>query len=200
MQLPNIRGLMWNLMEWSDTKPQLLVEWQDGSTDWVALKYLKDSYTVEPSEYAMSQNVQDKPDFAWWVPYILKKIQWVLWKVKSKYWARTHKYGIRIPKNVKEAIEIDKEYENTFWMDAIKLEMQNLQASFEEYEGDPNTLVGYTNITGHVAFDVKLGENFRRKAQYCADGHKTGSLASVTYSKVVSCNSICILLTITALN
>jgi hypothetical protein len=49
-------------------------------------------------------------------------------------------------------------------------------------------------------FDVKLEEDFRRKARYCADGHKTKSPASVTYSTVVSRDSVRIILTIAALN
>ncbi len=61
-------------------------------------------------------------------------------------------------------------------------------------------MIGYTQITGHLVFDVKLGENFRRKARYCADGHKTGAPASVTYSTVVSQDSVRILLTVAALN
>ena len=85
-------------------------------------------------------------------------------------------------------------------MDAVRLEMSNVRVAFEEYDGDPNSLVGYTQITGHLVFDVKLGENFRRKARYCADGHKTGAPASVTYSTVVSRDSVRILLTIAALN
>jgi hypothetical protein len=36
---------------------------------------------------------------------------------------------------------------------------------------------------------MKLGENFRRKARYCADGHKTETPASVTYSAVLSRDS-----------
>jgi hypothetical protein len=58
-------------------------------------------------------------------------------------------------------MEIDTELGNTLWMDAIKMEMQNVRIAFEEFDGDPsNTLVGYTQITGHLVFDVKLGENF----------------------------------------
>jgi hypothetical protein len=75
-----------------------------------------------------------------------------------------------------------------------------VRTAFEEYDGDPNMLVGYTQITGHLVFNVKLGENFRRKARNCADGHKTGAPASVTYSTVVSRDSVRILLTIAALN
>ena len=78
--------------------------------------------------------------------------------------------------------------------------MKNVCIAFEEFEGDPNALVSYVQITGHLVFDVKLGENFRRKARYCADSHKTGAPASVTYSIVVSRDSVRILLTIAALN
>ena len=179
---------------------ELLVEWRDGSTEWVALKDLKESYPVKLATYAKERKVNDKPAFAWWVPYVLRKQKQILQKIKSKYLARTHKYGIRIPKNVKEAMDIDKENGNTLWLDAIKLEMRNVRIAVEEFDGDPNTLVGYTQITGHLVFDVKLGENFRQKARYCANGHKTGAPALVTYSTVVSSDLVRILLTIAALN
>jgi hypothetical protein len=80
------------------------------------------------------------------------------------------------------------------------MEMRNVRVAFEEFDGDPNTLIGYTQITGHLVFDVKLGENFRRKARFCADGHKTGAPASVTFSIVVARDSVRILLLIAALN
>lgn len=79
-----------------------------------------------------------------------------------------------MPKNIRETIEIDKENGNTLWTDAVRLEKINVRVAFEEFDGDPSNLVGYTQITGHLVFDVKLGENFRRKARFCADGHKTG--------------------------
>ncbi len=100
--------------------------------------------------------MEDKPAFAWWVPYVLRKQRRILQKVKSKYWSQTHKYGICIPKNIKEAMKIDNENGNKLWMDAIKLEMQNVRVAFEEFDGDPNTLVGYIQITNHLVFDVKL--------------------------------------------
>eukprot|EP00978_Attheya_sp_CCMP212_P026549 scaffold87549_cov65-Attheya_sp.AAC.3 len=78
--------------------------------------------------------------------------------------------------------------------------MKNVRIAFEEYDGNPEELIGYEEITGHLVFDVKLGENFRRKARFCADGHKTGAPSSGTYSTVVSRDSVRILLTIAALN
>jgi hypothetical protein len=51
------------------------------------------------------------------------------------------------------------------------VEMKNVRIAFEEYDGNLEELIGYEEITGHLVFDVKLGENFRRTASYCADGH-----------------------------
>ena len=105
-----------------------------------------------------------------------------------------------MPKNIAEAKKIDEENKNTLWQDAIKLEMKNNRVAFEEYTGDLKKLVGYKKITGHLVFDIKLGENFRRKARFVADGHRTAPPQSMTYSTVVSRDSVRILLMIAALN
>ena len=131
---------------------------------------------------------------------MLKKRIAIISKVKSKYWERTHKYGIRVPKNVKEAKRIDTENGDTFWQDAITMEMKNNRIAFETYEGNPEELIGYEEITGHLIFDVKLSENFRRKARFVADGHQVESPPSVTYSTVVLRDSVRILLLVAALN
>ena len=179
---------------------EICVSWKDGSTNWIALKDLKDSYPVELAQYAIDNNIADQPVFAWWVPFVRKKQQRILSKVKSKYWQRTHKYGFRIPKSVQEALEIDKTNNNTLWADAIKEEMKKVRVSFQETDTSPDSLVGYQQITTHLIFDVKLGEHFRRKARLVADGHKTSTPASVTYSTVVSRDSVRLCLLIAALN
>ena len=52
----------------------------------------------------------------------------------------------------------------------------------------------------HLIFDIKLADNFRRKARFVADGHLVETPASVTYSTVVSLDSVRILLMVAALN
>ena len=79
-------------------------------------------------------------------------------KLKSKYWQRSHKYGIRIPKTMEEAERFDLENGDTLWMDSIRLEMRNNRIAFELHEGDASQLIGFKEITGHLVFDVKLGE------------------------------------------
>lgn len=52
---------------------EMCVEWRDGSTDWVSLKDIKQSYPVEAAMYAWDNGIHEEPAFAWWVPYTLKK-------------------------------------------------------------------------------------------------------------------------------
>ena len=80
------------------------------------------------------------------------------------------------------------------------LEMKNVRPAVEGYEGDIKKLVGYQKIKCHFVFNVKLGENFRRKARLVGGGHTTDPPSSLTYSSVVARDSVRILLLIAALN
>ena len=78
--------------------------------------------------------------------------------------------------------------------------MIKIKGAVQKYNGDPSSLVGYQEVTGHMVFDIKLGEGFRRKARYVGDGHKTETPSSVTYSSVVSRDSVRICFSTAALN
>ena len=181
----------------------VLARWKGGMMEWVELKDMKDSYPVEMAEFAVAYQIQEEPVFAWWVPYTMKKRNRIISKIKSKDWQKTHKYGVHMPKSVKEAYEIDKGNGNTLWDDAIKKEMANVGITFSPSEEEnPHELekLGYKWINRHMIFDVKLGENFRRKALLVTGGYMTDTPASMTYRSVISRDSVCICLTLTALN
>ena len=79
--------------------------------------------------------------------------------------------------------------------------MKNVRPAFEVFEGGIEQLPsGYQEIKCHMIFDVKIGENFHRKARLVAGGHTTDAHATLTYSLVVSHDSVRIALTIAALN
>ena len=79
--------------------------------------------------------------------------------------------------------------------------MKNVRVAFEVFEGTEEDIpIGHQHVDCHMIFDVKMGENFRRKARMVAGGHKTEAPASITYSSVVSRDSVRIALTIAALN
>ena len=86
---------------------------------------MKESFPVETAEYAVEHKLQSEPAFIWWIAHVLRKRTRILKKVKSKYWERTHKYGIRLPHSIKEALEIDDQNKNHDWEDAIRMEMKN---------------------------------------------------------------------------
>ena len=139
---------------------QFLCRWKGGSKNWVALEDLKESYPVKVADFAISRNLQDEPAFSWWVPYVQKKRKAIISKVKSKYFTKHEKYGHRLPKTVKEALEIDKENNNHLWRDAINKEMKNARVAFKEHHGDIRDLSNYERITCHMIFDIKLAEGF----------------------------------------
>ena len=167
---------------------EILLQWKDRSTTWETMKDIHAEYPVQLAEYALSKGIDDQPAFAWWIPYVMKKRNRIISRTKSKYWTRTHKFGICIPKSVQEAKEIDAANRNTLWWNAICTEMRNVRVAFEEYDGDIGELTkkGYKELGMHLVFDVKIGENFSRKACLVAEGHKTSTPSSITYSSVVS--------------
>jgi hypothetical protein len=189
---------------------QLLCRWRDGSSDWVPLIELKDSSNpVKLAEYAVAnKKIQEKPAFKWWVSSDLRKWNRIIAKIKSRYWSTSHKFGVRLPKSVIEAIKIDEESGTTFWMETIKKEMAKVKVAFEFCEtwspeqvcsgaarGD---FVGYQEIDCHMIFDVKI--NLTQKARFVAGGHMTETPASITYSSVVSRDSVRIVFLTAALN
>ena len=88
---------------------EFYVIWKDRYRDWINMKDLKDSYPVPLVDYSVANKIQDEPAFSWWFPYTLKKRIAIISKIKSKFWNKTHKYGIKTPRNVKEAKAIDIE-------------------------------------------------------------------------------------------
>ena len=83
---------------------ELCLQWKDQFTNRIKLKYVKNAYPIEVAEYAIANKVHDQPAFSWWATFTLKKWNRFISKVKSKYWQRTHKYGIDIPRSVKHAL------------------------------------------------------------------------------------------------
>jgi hypothetical protein len=110
---------------------KLRVEWKDGLTDWLPLKNLKESYPVQVMEYAVTNKIAEQPAFAWWVPDVLRKRERIIQKVKIWYWKRTQKYGVELPKSVKQALAINRNMGTSFWKDAIEKEMKNVLPAFE---------------------------------------------------------------------
>jgi hypothetical protein len=184
----------------------LLVSWKDGSSDWMPLKDLKDSYPIQIAEYAMANKIANEPAFNWWVHTVLRKRNRIVAKVK-RYWRTTHKFGIRLPKTVAEALAIDDQTGTDFWRKALGKEMNKVKVAWTTADGvspeqartgkEPS-MIGYQEIRCHVIFDVKM--DFTRKARFVAGGHTTDTPGSITYSSVVSRDSVRLAFLVAGLN
>jgi hypothetical protein len=115
----------------------------------------------------------------------------------TKYWLKSHKYGVELPKTVAEALAIDRKTGTTFWLDAIEKEMKNVMVAFE-FSNNPNAPVGYAKATCHMIFDIKF--DLTRKAQLVLNGAKHEVPKEMTFSSVVSRDSVRIAFTLAALN
>lgn len=181
---------------------EICCQWKDGSTTWEKLKDLKECYPVQAAEYAVAQELDHEPAFNYWVPHTLKQRNRIISLVKqrqSRYLKRTQKFGIDVPKTVKEALALDLKNGNTFWADAIAKEMKDVKVAFKILDGDETVPNGFKQINCHMIFDVKM-EDFRRKARLVAGGHMTEAPKCQTYSSVVSRETVRLALTIAALN
>ncbi len=134
----------------------LQCQWTDGSTSWEPLRNLKESNPLELAQYAESHSLLEEPAFIWWAKDALKRSRRIIKRVKSKYWQRSHKYGIRLPKSVQEALQLDQENGNTLWHDAIQKELKNVKVAFKFLSNDEPTPVGYKQIPCHIIFDIKM--------------------------------------------
>lgn len=177
---------------------KLCVKWKDGSTSWEPLKDLKEAYPVQVAEFAIQQGLQELPAFRWWVKDTLKRRDRIIKAVKTRYLKRTHKYGIQLPKSVEEAYELDRLSGTDYWHKAIVKEMTNNAIAFKFLEEGESAPPGSLWIPFHMIFDVKC--DFTRKARYVAGGHWTDTPTQLTYSSVVTRDSVRIAFLLAALN
>jgi len=166
---------------------RFLVAWKDGSTSYVPLREMKNTYPVETADYVVKNKLEEKLAFSWWVPHVMKKRNRLISKLKShktKYWHRTHKYGIELPKSIAEALDIDHKTGTNHWHEAIDKENQNVRPAFM-FPDDDKVPIGYKHITCHMVFDVKM-VGLIRKARFVAGGHLTDPPVESVYSSVVT--------------
>ena len=60
---------------------------------------------------------------------------------------------------------LDEKNGNTLWWDAICKDMKNIRIAFGVFEEEEkHILPGFQEVKCYMIFDIKMGENFRRKA------------------------------------
>ena len=98
---------------------KLCVKCKDGSSNWIFLKDLKESYPVQFAYHAISNLIKTEPSFARWFHIVTRKKNACISNLKSKYWQRTHKYGTRVPRSADKSKKINEDNWYKKWTDII---------------------------------------------------------------------------------
>ena len=187
---PSYNGSSWNL----------LVHWEDGTQTWEPLKILAADDPVSVAAYGKSVGLLDKPGWKR-LKGIARRENHFKRMVKHSKIAPSrnvplYKFGVELPRTIKDAFRIDEMNHNRRWRTACDLEIELLKSynTFQDLGKHAPTPKGYKHIRLHWVFDVK--EDGRHRARLVAGGHLTDVLKESAYSGVVSLRSLrmCILL------
>ena len=89
----------------------------------------------------MANEISDEPAFSWWVKDTLRHRDSIISRVKYNYCLTSHKLGMRVPKIVKEAYDVNSKLVTGFCPKAITKEIENLCIIFEKLGGfTPNEM------------------------------------------------------------
>jgi len=176
----------------------LQVLWKDGTSTWEPLRDMKEANPIEVAEYAVANQIGHHPAFAWWVPHVLKKRDRFIAMAKARKVKKDFKFGIEVPTSVERALAIDRETNTDFWAKAIEKEMTHVFPAFKILEEGEKAPIMSKYIRCHMIFDLKL--DLTRKARFVAGGHMTDPPTCLTYSSVVSRDSVRLAFLIAALN
>jgi hypothetical protein len=126
--------------------------------------------------FASNNNLLDKMPFCHLTQYCRSNtavdIARIL-KVSTSPSGIKYKFGIQVPKGIKNAFDLDKKNGNQLWQEAIKTELKQLTdyQTFIVLDSGEDIPTDYRKIPFHTIFDVEY--DLRHKARLVAGGNWT---------------------------
>eukprot|EP00934_Nitzschia_sp_Nitz4_P007498 Nitzschia sp. Nitz4//scaffold70_size99833//1423//3150//NITZ4_004580-RA/size99833-snap-gene-0.140-mRNA-1//-1//CDS//3329557090//7488//frame0 len=123
-------------------------------------------------------------------------------KLQSARTSPIFMFGFQVPRNHREAIELDKKNGNTKWQDAERLELQQLYdySTFQDLGHKSKVQVPRNHKVIRVHFVYATKHDGRHKARLVAGGHLTDTPLQSVYSGVVSTRNLRIIFLLGELN
>jgi hypothetical protein len=171
------------------------VEWNDinKTKSWVNYLALSLSNPKPIISFAKNNKLLDKMPFCHLTQYCRSNtavdIARIL-KVSTSPASVKYKFGIQVPKGIKNEIDLDKKNENQLWQEAIKTELEQLidYQTFIVINSGKNIPTGYQKLPCHMVFDVKY--DLGQKARLVAGGSWTVNYKEDIYSGVVCMDTV----------
>jgi hypothetical protein len=139
-----------------------LIEWNDinKTKSWVNYFALTLSNPKPIISFAWNNNLLDKMPFCHLTQYCRSNtavdVARIL-RASARPAGIKYKFGIQVPKGIKNAIDLDKKKGNQLWQEAIKTELKLLTnyQTFIVINSGEDIPSGYQKIPYHLVFDVK---------------------------------------------
>jgi hypothetical protein len=172
-----------------------LVEWNDinKTKSWVNNFALSVSNPKPTISFARNNSLLDKMPFCHLTQYSSSNtavdIARIL-KVSTRPAGIKYKFGIQVPKGIKNEIDLYKKNGNQLWQEDIKTELKQLTdyQTFIVLDSGKDILTGNQKIPRHMIFDVKY--DLRRKSRLVAGGNWTINDKEDIYSGVVRMDTV----------
>ena len=182
----------------------LNILWTNGEETWEPMILIKSSDPLTMARYAHDHQLFDLKGWKWCKRYHKDPSRFIravrVYKSKVKRLFKTYKFGVEIPKFIKQALLLDQQNGNQLWLDAINKEVNELleHDTFKIIDNVEELASEYQFIPPHFVLDCKF--DGRRKVRLVAGGNWTNPDDSDIYSRVVSIETVRLLFFIADLN
>ena len=171
---------------------EVLINWDvvGSPATWEPLKYMRDADPITCAQYAKDHNLISLPGWKWADKVrtmdssrMLRTARRIL---KGSWGGIKHKFGVQVPRTVREAYELDRRNGNSLWKKATEKEINQLLEfnTFKVLARNDSAPNGYTRVPLIIVYDVK--HDGRRKCRQVAGGHVTEAATEDVYSSVVT--------------
>jgi hypothetical protein len=179
----------------NSSNQKCLVEWNDikKTKSWVNYFALSLSNPKPIISFSRNNNLFDKMPFCHLTQNCRSNtavdIAKIL-KVSTSPAGIKYKFGIQVPKVIKNAIYIDKKNGNQLWQEAIKTEIKKITdyQTFIVLDSGKDIPTGYQKIPYHMVFDIKY--DLRHKARLVSGVNWTVNDKEDIYSGFVQMDTV----------
>ena len=192
-----------NDSQYKGSSYNLLIDWENGEQTWEPLSIIARSDPISCAIYAKDNDLLHLPGWTRFrnIANQQDRLVRLVNQAKLKFFRTlpVYKFGVQVPRNHNEAMELDRINGDTKWIEAERKELDQI----DEYKtftdcGIGTVPDGHKKIKVHMVYDIK--PDLRRKARLVADGHLTSTPTHSVYSSVVSLRGLKIVIFIGELN
>lgn len=169
---------------------QVLVNWKIQPSSWQCPKVIQLDHPAVLMKYIMEKGLHNHPDFNWVNTYIDPQcFQQLSFAFQAAQKGPRIKFGVEIPRSVKDALRLDQKNGNRLWQDAMDTELRQIK----EYKtfrlpSKGEDLSKLQRIPYHIVWDCKF--DGRRKARLVAGGNHTETPKEDIFSGVVGMSTV----------